>query len=333
MVRTSSAKHGGQYNIDPHDLDLVAVGSDPVERARERIFDVDTAMRANYDILKAKVAANLSPVIVIEPDLGGGTYTLICRGTRTTTRPVGPLFQLVKSICHLPLGIYAILAPYLKGARTGDWRADLQSFQAVAESALARLDEAKLPRKAEDASRSILSAGIEFMQTCLEQSDFSMASFKHFAAKVQEPILANMNFAAQALVDGVEKQLAAWRKEIGEQGWKDLYAVILVIWTTEAQNQHHEILCRLMDQKTVEERLLAIGVGEQEPDMVAVALDNLARIVQDNVAAGLILPTDEELAKTLAGTKDLLADAVDRIMQSCPRSAPHRRREPQLKAN
>jgi hypothetical protein len=109
-----------------------------------------------------------------------------------------------------------------------------------------------------------------------------------------------MNFAAQALVDGVEKQLAAWREEMGERAWKDLCAVILVIWTTEAQNQHHEILRRLMHQKTVEERLLAIGVGEQEADMVAVALDNLARIVQDNVAAGLILPTDSELAERLA---------------------------------
>ncbi|MFL6844793.1 MAG: hypothetical protein ACJ8ER_07925 [Allosphingosinicella sp.] len=304
----------------------MAVESNPVTRARERIFDIDTAMRGNYDSLRAKVAAGLSPVLIVEPDLGGGTYTLICQGRRTSTRPVAPLFQLVKSVCHLPLGVYAILAPYLNGPRTSDWRADLESFQATAATALAALDEAELPRKAEQASRRILLAGIEFMQSCLEQSDFSLAGFKLFAVSVLEPILANMSFAAQALVDGVEKQLAAWREEMGERAWKELYAVILVIWTTEAQNQHHEILRRLMHQKTVDERLLAIGVGEQEADMVAVALDNLARIVQDNVAAGLILPTDSELAKTLAGTKDLLADAVDKIMKSCPRSDPHRRR-------
>jgi hypothetical protein len=83
-------------------------------------------------------AAGLSPVLIVEPDLGGGTYTLICDGRRTSTRP--------------------------------------EAFQATAATALAVLDEAELPRKAEQASRRILSAGIEFMQSCLEQSDSAWAA-------------------------------------------------------------------------------------------------------------------------------------------------------------
>lgn len=321
MARITVAKHSGQYEINPHDLDLVALGSSPITRAREAVFHIDTAMRRNYDSLKAKISANLSPVLVVQPDLGGGTYTLVRRGSQTSTHPVEPLFQLVKSISHLPLGIYTILAPYLRNAQTRDWLAELVAFRDVAAAALDGLHEARLPRRAETASRDILSKGIAFMDTCIAQGDFTMHGFEEFSASLQESILTNMDFAAGALVDGVQNLLAEWREEMGEEDWSNLYAVILVIWTTEAQNQHYDILRRLMDQKTVEERLLVIGVGEQEPDMLAVALDNLARIVQDNVAAGLILPKDSSLAKTLAGPKDLLADAVERKMQSCPLGA------------
>jgi hypothetical protein len=332
MKKAKPGKHGGDYNIDPHDLDLVAVESNPAARARERLFDVDTAMRANYDALRSKVAAGLSPVIVIQPDLGGGSYTLICQGKQTTTFPVAHLFQMVKSISHIPLGIYAILAPYLKGPRTPDWAAGLAEFRDVVAVAQASVKRAQLPSRAETACQDILSEAIGFMDRCLEQGDFTLAGFKQFSTSVHESILINMGFAADALISGIESRLADWRKEMGEQAWQDLYVVILAIWTTESQNQHYEILKRVMYQKTVAERLIVIAVGEQEPDMLAVALDNLARIVQDNVAAGLILPTDAELARTLAGTKDLLADAVDKAMtvdkamQSCPRSSPHRRR-------
>jgi hypothetical protein len=111
MNKATAGTHGGDYSIDPHDLDLVAVGSDPATRARERLFAVDTAMRVNYDSLRARVAANLSPVIVIQPDLGGGSYTLIRQGRQTSVHPVAHLFQMVKSISHLPLGIYLSSRP------------------------------------------------------------------------------------------------------------------------------------------------------------------------------------------------------------------------------
>lgn len=304
--------------IDPHDLDLVAVASNPLGRARERIFDVDSAMRRNYDLLKAGISATLSPVIVVQPDLRGGSYTLIRDGTRISADPVAPIFQLAKSVCHLPLGIYSILAPYLKDPGTSCWGADLEAFREVAAAALKNLDRAALPPPAEAASRTILTSGIAYMEQCIDSADFTMEGFKAFAGSLHGPIVTNMDVAARALISGVENLLAGWRVEMGEADWKNLYTVILAIWTTETRNQHYEILRRVMDQETVEERLIVISVGEQEPAMIAVALDNLARIVQDNVAAGLIFPTDSELADVLAGTEDLLAGAVDQAMRSCP---------------
>ena len=309
---------GGTDAIDPHDLDLVAVASNPLGRARGRIFDIDAAMRRNYDLLRARIAATLSPVIVVQPDLQGGTYTLIRDGVRTSVDPVAPIFQLVKSVCHLPLGIYSILAPYLKDPGASCWIADLEAFREVAAVALKEVDRAELPAPATEASRTILTSGIAFMEQCIDGADFSLEGFKAFAGSLHGPIVVNMDVAARALIAGIENLLAEWRAEMGEEDWTDLYTVILAIWTTETRNQHYEILRRVMDQAKVEERLIVISVGEQEPDMIAVALDNLARIVQDNVAAGLIFPTDSELAEVLAGTQDLLAGAVDQAMLSCP---------------
>jgi hypothetical protein len=326
----------GRYKIDAHDLRLVAVSSDPRVRAQHAVFAIDTAMRANYDSLRAKIAANLSPVIIVQPDLQGGNYTLVHAGGRTTVYPVSPIFQLVKSVAHLPLGIYTILAPYLLDPDVGEWVEPLREFRSVAEAALAAIGKAGLPPKALQSSERLIGSAIDFMSGCIESGQFSERDFTRFSSSVHGEIVVNMSFAAQALVTGISRQLRIWEEELGPEGWKDLYTVILAIWTTQEQNQHYEVLKRIMYQETVEERLIVISVGEQEADMAAVALDNLARIVQDNVAAGLILPTDDELAATLAGQKDLLADAVDAIMvghqqntaslvaAACPHSA-HRR--------
>jgi hypothetical protein len=53
---------------------------------------------------------------------------------------------------------------------------------------------------------------------------------------------------------------------------------------------------------------------------VAVALDNLARIVQDNVAADMVFPQDSVLADSLKGPQDLLSTAIEKII-GCPHAA------------
>jgi hypothetical protein len=325
MSSGDKAQHGGSIPIYAHDLEMVTSGSSPVALARDAIYAVDTAMRDSYDALRARVIEHLSPVIVVQSDLGGGTYTLVCDGTQTIERPVPALFQLVKSICHTPLGIYSIIAPYLTSSNTQEWKQPLVGLRGVLDNGLQHLSSAELPAKAEAASREILTRGIRFIDDSIAAAGFTIDSFEMFTSKAQRAIHTNMKFAAEAQISGVQALLRRWRGQLGPDQWRKLYAVVLAIWTTEVRNQNWLVLREMMDPTTVDRHLITLSTAAPAEDTVAVALDNLARIVQDNVAAAMIFPNsskeDRAEATALAGPEDLLSDTIEKSLRACPHSA------------
>jgi hypothetical protein len=309
--------------IDPHDLGMVAMRSDPRTRAMLDVFSVDDTMRANYDALRAQVIEQLSPVIVIQPDLSGGTYTLIANGAQRSAHPASPVFQLAKSVCHSPLGLFSILAPYLKGPATAEWAAPLTAFRGVLATGRDALADCGLPEEGVLASREILTASIQFADAALAAGTFSIEQFEDFTRGVHVAIETNMRLAAEDLVAGVERQLSEWRDALGPEAWRELYVVILAIWTTQVRNQHWVILNRMMDPANVDDHLITLSVGETSEVTIPEALDNLARIVQDKIAAVMVFsaPEDARLQVALADPTDLLADAVEAAMKSCPHLA------------
>jgi hypothetical protein len=303
--------------IDTHDLEMVAFDSNAQVRGRNAIFAVDITMRKNYAALKSNLIYQLTPVIIVDNDTKGGSYTLIHNGRRETRQPISPVYELAKSISHTPLGIYSIIAPYLKQPDAVDWIHPLAEFGAVLANALTSLDATDLPPNAKAASSEILERGLKFIKKSIRAGNFSIKSFEKFTGKARDAIKTNMQCAAEAQVEGVKALTKEWKKEIGEEQWKDLYAVVLCIWTTSERNQNAIILRSLMAPENVDSHLITISTAEITSDPVAVALDNLARIVQDNIAADMIFPRDPVLADSLKGPDDLLANALEKIVQ-CP---------------
>ncbi|MGC0418209.1 hypothetical protein [Embleya sp. AB8] len=302
-------------------------------RARNTIFAVDTDTRTNYDALRAELIRRLGPVIVVENDYRGGRYTLVHHGEREAEHPVSEVFELAKSIAHAPLGIYSILAPYLSrhipdlpnaarldrhdvnmvafiGPGTTDWLGPLQAFAATLATARQQLGTAHLPPELEASSARILDASLGFIDESVGRRHFDMTSFERFAGALTEDIGVNIAAAAQAQIEGVEDLMRRWRDRIGEPDWPGLYVVVLSIWTTSALNQNSIIVKRLLDPAQADSHLIDLPTAQPPADPVFVALDNLARIVQDNVAAELVFPLDRRPADALKGPEDLLAQEI-----------------------
>ncbi len=189
---------------------------------------------------------------------------------------------------------------------------------------LRQLSAAELPAKSE-ASHEIFTEGVRFIDASLTEGEFSIDSFEKFTGKIQKAIHTNMKLAAEAQITGVETLLRRWRDQLGDKQWKKLYAVVLAIWTTELRNQNWLLLKHMMDPETVDSHLITLSTTGPDENTVPVALDNLARIVQDNVAAAMIFPNDtkadHDRASSLAGPDDLLADTIEKLIRSCPHSA------------
>ncbi len=307
--------HGA--DVDPHDLEMVAFRSTPEGRARDALLAVNADMRRNYATLKAGLTTRLSPVIVVQNDARGGRYTLVDGGERESLHPVPEVFELAKSIAHVPLGTFAILAPHLEGPEGRDWVRPLQDFAATLAAARERLAEAGLPRELEASSRRILDGALRFAAGSVERGTFGTGSFTDFTAGVYRDVRTNMRHAARAQIAGVEAVMRRWRRRVGEERWPDLYVVVLSLWTTSVLNQNSILVERFMAPAAAASHLIDLPTAETPADPVATALDNLARIVQDNVAAELVFPADQEVADALKGREDLLSDTIQEQL-ACP---------------
>ncbi|MFD8202351.1 hypothetical protein [Streptomyces sp. NPDC059701] len=302
--------------------------------ARDAIRAVNTRMRANYAALKSELTTQLSPVVVVSNNAVGGRFTLINNGKQVeTVDPVPEYFELAKSIAHVPLGLFSILASYLsdqvpnipnaeridphdlgmvvtKAPGDKGWITPLTAFRTTLQTAHTKLGTANLPLDLENSCDRILSEAVKFIDASVNAQSFDMVSYNRFAATVYPSIRVNMTFAATAQITGIEGLMKRWRTLIGETAWSNLYVTVLSIWTTAELNQASIIIRRTMNQAKVDTHLIDLPTVETPSDPIAVALDNLARIVQDNVAAEMVFNTDLKVADALKGKEDLLSDEI-----------------------
>ncbi|MFG2636908.1 hypothetical protein ACGFX8_24090 [Streptomyces sp. NPDC048362] len=310
-----------------------ATSSAAQKDARDAIRKVNADMRGNYAALKADLAQRLSPMIVVTNTATGGQFTLVHNGTLETVQPVPEYFELAKSIAHVPLGIYSILAQYLankvpnvpnaaridahdlemvaaRGQADHSWATPLTNFQTTLTTARNKLTAANLPKDLQDSCKFILDEAVHYIDATLHDQAFDIASFDVFSSKVYPRIRTNMVFASQAQISGIEGQLQKWRTKLGDAAWNDLYVVVFSIWTTSVLNQASIIIKRCMNQAKVDSHLIDVPTAEILSDPIAVARDNLARIVQDNVAAEMVFAADAEIATALKGRQDLLSEEI-----------------------
>ncbi|NEB77836.1 hypothetical protein G3I40_21835 [Streptomyces sp. SID14478] len=297
------------------------------------MFAVNSGMRANYATLKAELIKHLSPVVVVQNDAKGGRFTLVTKDGQESVNPVDQTFELAKSIAHVPLGIFSVIASYLAdkipnlpGADRIDphdlvmvafnddtstaWIEPLHAYAAKLTTARGNLAAANLPAALTTSCGNILDAALAFIETSVAAEHFDMKSFEDFSGGVYPDIRVNMEHASRAQIAGVRDIMKTWRAKTGEQAWADLYCVVISQWTTSVLNQNTIIIKDCMNAAKVATHLIDLPGLEPPADPVFTALDNLARIVQDNVAAEMVFPKDTVVADALKGQQDLLSDEI-----------------------
>ncbi|MFD3536339.1 twin-arginine translocation signal domain-containing protein [Streptomyces sp. NPDC058664] len=314
-------------------------------RARDAIVAVNSGMRSHYAALKSDLIAQLSPVLVVQNDARGGRFTLVHDGTQESLHPVGEVFELAKSVSHVPLGVFSIIAPHLshrvpnipgadridphdlamiafKDTATTDWITPLRQYADTLAAARQQLDQAGIPPEVVVSCARVLDGALSFIEVSTAARSFDIRSFQGFSSSVYADIRTNMRYAAEAQITGVQGVLRKWRARIGEEAWQDLYTVVLSQWATSELNQNSIIIRPCMNPAKVATHLIDLPAAEPLSDPVLVALDNLARIVQDNIAAELVFPSDQEAADALKGPQDLLADEIlDQLGAATPGAA------------
>lgn len=299
---------------------IVAVAGDATAQANDSLRALNDGMRANYAATLERVSARIDPVLVVQFDGVGGTFHLRDGGRVSRIQPVPVGYDLSKSVAHVPLDLYVIVAPYLAAPASGAWQGALATSGERIRTALDRLDGADLSASARADARMVLEASLGFVEEALARGDFSEEDYQSYSRAIFEAVGRLRAYATEIQIEAVVGLLGGWRDEMGAERWRELSAVVIAPFTLSRENAVAQTLRRMMDPERVERRLIVIG-GDHGSD-VEVAVSVLGRLYIDGLAARLVFAQDtalgEEMTRSLSTARDLMAvpagETLERIL-------------------
>jgi hypothetical protein len=288
-------------------LVLVITGCEappPPPAASDPLLALNARARENYAASRALLLERQRPAIFVEFD-----ELVLLRTGRPQLKAnyTPPLYHRYKQVAHLPLGIWATLAPWVDRPQSRDWQAPLQALLEHAEAARSGLAVAGFPDDRLDRQRRILDESIAFMRTTLTLGAVSAVELRAYARSLAGPVLANGDDAAALQIDGLHALVGSWRRDlISAEEWQRIFVVILGPRMPREDNLAQQYFERVMGRVERGRRLIyAEGIFRHDD------------------AAGLLgtIVTDRRLANDFFGQdmrmdRDFLADGATRRLDA-----------------
>lgn len=312
------------YPMPP--LRYVETMGDAQSQADDILEGLDATMRAAYDTHIARVGDNIYPILYVDFTLVGGRYTLVEDEAKTHVRaPDLKNYAQLKSIAHIPLGIFVMIAEYVTYPGNKQWVPPVQAYLEQLTTAQEQIERSGLDKFAQNACKAIVSGSISFLQDILSRQTFTLEEFRAYTHGIVSAILLCAQTAAQIQVDEMTKVVLEFKQILGDR-WDEVFVVIAALWTLSQENVHALIIGKQMKPENVETHLL---VSEAVPTLAA-AKDLLGRVVGDRIAAQYVFSEKGSLEErediySLSTQRDLLSQAAEQALgsESFMRMCPH----------
>ncbi|WP_141682893.1 hypothetical protein [Agrobacterium tumefaciens] len=282
------------------------------------IKDLDAAMRSSYATNIVNIGQNIYPLLYVESTFDGGRYTLLTdKNTRYVHQNVGQIYDVMKAISHIPLGIFSIISGYEEDQKQRQWVPALQTYRAY----IANVRDTKnnipgLGHEQKILTDHIVWSSLQFIDDIIKMVHFTYDEFATYAHALGDAIYNCQNWAAKNQVDVMKRVLEGWKEMMGEDEWGKLYVIVGAVWTLTQENAHELIIKSLMNEDVRETHVV---VSEAVPDLeTAQAL--MGRIVGDRVMAELVFdwkanPAFAQDIYSLSTRRDLLSQAVEAVLK------------------
>ena len=301
-------------------LEPVAHAGDKTQGYFTSLRDVHLLMRKNYLENIYQVGRNIFPLIIAsdnEPGFEGvgASYTLYLEdGTSERIVPVSREYEMHKCLSHIPLGIFAIIAPYFNNPQSQEWINPLQRFQSMVEAAQQALNNASLDTKTINHNKAMLTLAAEYLSDCLAKKNANHNDFIIFSEQIF-PFIEESTFnAARLQVQDTIPELLKWKQKLGKK-WRDLYVVIPTVWPVSGRNPRQQIFEKIMDQERIKTHIIMLeGVKNKDE-----ALTSIGRIVADRTVARLVFgtrtATSRSMVCALSTPRDIISDACEAALK------------------
>lgn len=214
-------------------LTALVLASAPFETRRDAIA-ADTApadplaqlndySRAVYAQARKTTLEKTGPIVLLE----GDNLVLLRQGKRTEVKAIPELYHQLKTVAHIPLALFAFTIGQGEGD-LGEQRAgELKKYRTLIESAAKDLPKRGLPDLMLVRQNKIIEPSLAFIDALLESKKVRRDEALKYIQGVKPAVLENMYDAAKSELDGLHKQMTAWKAELTPEEWKNLKVVIM----------------------------------------------------------------------------------------------------------
>lgn len=302
----------------PHTpYDYAEYAGNAAAQALQYVLDIDAAMRANYAPNIYEIGRNIYPILYAESTFDGGRYTLVKDAhTSFSYQNVAPVYDQVKAICHIPLGIFSIVSAYFQHGANRQWQPALQDYANKVQLVSTNLHLLAFPEEfTRKACSDILDASLAYMRSLNGAGTLSRGGFATYARSITSAIAFCQNTAAANQVSVMGGILDEWKAMLGQETWDKMYVVVGAIWTLSQESAHELIIKSKMNPELRETHVI---VSEAVPTLED-ARTLLGRIIGDRIMAELVFDPEgatvgKENIYSLSTRRDLLSQAIEHIV-------------------
>lgn len=286
------------------------------EVATERALVLDSAMLGIYEDALARFEANIRancPIILGLFTNEGGEFTLYRPGEDPLAAPPVPIgYQVVKSTGHSSMAVYQLVAPYLGDPESDAWRAPMSTYCHQQQLVLDVVDDLDLPSDALDAVRTLLTANVEYMRSCLDAGGFDIDGLEAYARSLKPHIQTAIAYCASTQVSHWMGVMEEWKQLLGAD-WEKAYGVTNTLYVTRTNNILFTVMAQYFGKAAFNDRLILLETTEFTTEREQM-LNLLCRIVADRALGRVFFKDyflmDVELLST--GARDAVASEVSR---------------------
>ena len=336
---TDDFKRAGQLHDKPL-AELIspsATAGDADFELHRSIVDLHRTMRVRYQSMIHQVGRNIYPLIVARDnlpdsdraDIGrqglGGTYQLyLANGETHSVRPTPRAYEMLKCLCHIPLGLFTILSPYFGNPKATSWFRPLSAYRDQVSEALQAFPHgsASLDERIRPWVEDFLHATDAYVGETLARRSVVLNDYQAYTARVRPLIRESMDLAAKLQVEAVTRAMLRWKEMLGPAQWKQLYVVIPAVWPVAEHSPRWQIFRSLMDPEEVDTHLLmGEGVADEEQARTLVG-----RIVADRLAGRLVFGIEDErgrrMTQCLSSPTDVVSDSAYKALREFGKEGP-----------
>jgi hypothetical protein len=227
--------------------------------------DLNVVARESYAAARALALKSDQPVFLVTD-----TVTLI-RGEDLGSFPYSPpLYHELKSISHLPLGVYSASRGRLEHPTEQQWIERFKNLLAKIDRSQAELTQASFTEIQRVRQQKILTLSRVYLEEVIKRQNVDSASATQYARTVAPLLLANATDAAKVQIDALDQAVRELSKKLYPGEFEKAIAVITGPKTPREGNLQYQYfvyafgpgsaVTRVLYMESIFDREAALGV-------------------------------------------------------------------------